>query len=190
MSRYVYGRDFRLYVLDAGEYKVLSCLTDCQFSITSSKIQITSRSTGIWSAYDYTNLSWSGSASGVFFIQLVTGGLTPFELTAKLINRLKPQIKFLVYDRYGYAKEITGTVLIDEMRYQGGVDDFAVFDLTFTGIGAITITDTITSCGLIDSDGDLLVDSDGSFLVDGACSVVATPGEFDPADFSDTDFIT
>lgn len=190
MARYVNGRDFRLYVLDAGEYKVVSCLTDCQFSITSNKIQITSRSTGVWSAYDYTNLSWSGSASGVFFIQLVNGGITPFELTAKMINRLKPQIKFLVYDRFGYAKEITGTVVIDQMNYQGGVDDFAVFDLTFTGSGAITITDTIVDCGLIDSDGDLLIDSDGSFLIDGACNAVDIVGEFDPADFADTDFIT
>ena len=188
MARYVNGRDFRLYVLDSGEYKLVSCLTDCSFSIASNKIPITSRSTGIWAAYDYTTLSWSGSASGVFFIQLVCGGITPFELTTKQINRLKPSILFLAYDREGYAKEISGTVIIDTMSYSGGVDDFAVFEISFTGTGPLVVTDTIVECGLIDSDGGVLYDSTGDFIINGGCAAVLA--EFDPADFVDADFLT
>lgn len=187
MARYVNGRDFKLYVLDSGEYKLLACLTDCSFSISSSKIQITSRSTGTWAAYDYTTLSWSGTASGVFFIQLVTGGLTPFELTAKMVNQLKPEIRFWLYDREGYGKYVQGTVLIDDMSYEGGAEDFAVFNVSFTGTGAVSISD-INACSIIDSNGDGLIDSDGTPLIDGSC-VEVTPGEFDSADFSEADFI-
>jgi predicted secreted protein len=174
--------------MDGAEYKLLSCLTDCSFAVSSNKIPVTSRSTGKWASYDYTTLAWSGSASGVFFIQLVTGGLTPFELNTKQINQEKPTVQFIVYDRQGYGKQVTGSVMIDEMSFEGGAEDFAVFNLSFTGTGPLVITE-YNSCQLIDSDSDGLVDSDGSVLVDGSCFELTT-GEFDPADFSDADFLT
>lgn len=188
MARYVNGRDFKLYVLDAGEYKAIACLTDCSFSISSNKIQITSRTTGKWQAFDYTDLTWSGAASGVFFIQLVTGGITPFQLTTSLINQLKPTIQFRLFDREGYGYFVDGSVLIDSMEFQGAVDDFAVFNLEFTGTGELVITDAIRDCGLTDSDETLIVDSDGTFIVDD-CDEPAVVGEFDPADFEEIDFI-
>lgn len=188
MARYVNGRDFRLYVLDSGEYKLLACLTDCSFSITNNKIQITSRSTGLWASYDYTTLAWSGSASGVFFIQLATGAITPFEMSTKMINQLKPTLRFHLYDREGYGKYATGDVMLDEMSFEGGAEDFAIFNISFTGTGPITIED-INACSIIDSNGDGLVDSDGTTIIDGYC-IETTVGEFDPADFADADFLT
>lgn len=191
MARYVNGRDFKLYVLDEGIYKVLACLTDCSFSITSNKIPITSRSTGKWATYDYTTLSWSSSATGVFFIQLVSGGITPFELTSQIINQLKPVIQFRLFDREGYGYFVEGTVMLDSMDFSGAVEDFAVFNLSMTGTGPLVITDAIRDCGLTDSDETLIVDSDGTFIVDDcdAAVVIGPPGEFDPADFSEIDFI-
>jgi len=187
MARYVNGRDFRLYVLDSGEYKLLACLTDCSFSITSNKIPITSRSTGKWASYDYTTLAWSGSASGVFFIQLASGAITPFELTTKQINQEKPSIRFLIYDREGYGRYVAGSVMIDDMSFEGAAEDFAVFNLSFTGTGPLEITE-YNACSIIDSDDDGLIDSDGSPIVDGSCFEIT--GEFDPADFADIDFLT
>lgn len=187
MARYVNGRDFKLYVLDSGEYKLLACLTDCSFSINAGKIQITSRTTGKWQAFDYTDLSWAGSASGVFFIQLVAGGITPFQLTSSIINQLKPTIQFRLFDREGYGYFVEGDIMLDSMSFTGAVEDFATFDLQFSGTGPLTITDAIRDCGLTDSDETLIIDSDGTFIVDDCSPVVV--GEFDPADFEEVDFI-
>lgn len=189
MARYVNGRDFKLYVLDSGDYKLLACLTDCSFSISANKIPITSRSTGKWAAYDYTNLSWAGSASGVFFIQLVTGGITPFELTAKQINQQKPSVRFVLRDREGYGKQVQGDVVIDQMSFEGGTDDFAVFNLAFSGSGELAVSDLIPGvCFLTDSNGDLIIDSNFDYIVDGNCDGIVD-GEFDAADFLESDFI-
>lgn len=190
MARYVNGRDFRLYVLDQDEYKIAACLTDCDFTLTQGTIPITSRSTGFWSHYDYTTRSWSASATGVFFIQRVNGGITPFEIVDRtfLDSFEKLQIRFKLYDREGYGKNVEGEVLVEEMNFQGGTDDFAVFAIQMRGNGPLLIYDTLESCGIIDANGDLLVDSDGSFLVDN-CGSFDTIGEFDPAEFSEIDFI-
>jgi predicted secreted protein len=186
VARYVNGRDFKLYVLDEGVYKLLACLTDCSFSINANKIQITSRSTGKWQSFDYTDLSWSGSATGVFFIQLVAGGLTPFQLTTSIINQLKPTFQFRLFDREGYGYFVEGEILLDTMEFSGAVEDFAVFNVGFTGNGALTITDAIRDCGIVDTDDYLVTDIDGTFIVDDCTEVV---GEFDPADFSEIDFL-
>lgn len=132
----VLGKDFLLTVFDGGFYKPLACDTDCSFEITTDTIETSVTGAGDWATFEGTRLSWSVSANGAVYLEVVNQ-LDIAELQAIQINKMKPLIHATLTSVDGKTYEVSGYVIITSSVVSGSYNGVTTFSISAKGTGKL-----------------------------------------------------
>lgn len=139
-SKPVYGKDVLLLFLVNGIYQQAACATDCELSVNTDTLEVTTKTNvqgaGAWRRLVGVKNSWSGSVSGVEFLDTTIVKLA--DIRQFQTDRIPVKILFTETDKTGTAySNWYGIAVITNTTNRGGSDGFGTFDISLEGDGIL-----------------------------------------------------
>lgn len=138
----VKGKDFNLFIQDAGEWKLIYCSQSCSLSINTEILPTTTKGDGAFARFIPQRLSWSVSASGVIKFD------TPFNavsLDNLQLSLAVVRVLMELDDKDESVVSYQGDAIITSNEKTGDYDAISTWSVDLQGSGPLQITGGATS---------------------------------------------
>lgn len=179
---FVLGRNVILYV--AGDYgdQVIYCARSCALNTSADLLETTTIGSGADKSFKQGRKSWQMSCDGLVKF---AAGLDVTDIWDKYDAADTVNVTIKMDDTNGYIVTYIGTAIINSINITGTNNEVASYSVSFQGTGPLSKNVEIRGA-IVDEDGAFLIDGlDGGIIIDGQQGP-----DFDPDDFTDTDFVT